>query len=191
MFCYEFDTLLPRRHSLGPPHLPGSGSFAIPRHFPWIMSHPEVWHFLLPHAFPWIPILSAYIPMLLHPRGEFGGFLFYFLAAEVLGGLLDIPLSLFFSIDGIQQGATGRSLRACYRYTNLSVGGTGCVYGSGSVRKVVRLPVGAWLELGRLSVAILFNFASIARIFSLIEEHTSPHNNNTWESFSVCVHVYE
>ena len=131
LFIMSLTPLLPRRHSFGPPHLPGSGSFAISRHSPWIMLHPKVWHFLLPHAFPWIPVLSAYIPILLHPRGEFGGS-FFFLAAEVLGGILTIPLSLFLPVDSIQQGAMGRSLRACYRYTNLSVGDL-AVYGSGCV----------------------------------------------------------
>ena len=77
---------------------------------------------------------------------------FFFLAAEVLGGILDIPLSLFFSIDSIQQGAMGRSLRACYRYTNLSVEEL-AVYGSGSVPEVVACLVCAWAD----SVAILSN----------------------------------
>ena len=61
---------------------------------------------------------------------------FFFLAAEVLGGILTIPLSLFLSVDSIQQGAMGRSLRAYYRYTNLSVGDL-AVYGSGCVREAV------------------------------------------------------
>ena len=84
-FITSFTPLLPRRHSLGPPHLPWSGSFAILRHSPWIMLHPEVWHFLLSHAFPWIPVLSASIPILLHPRGEFGGFIIILLGGRVVG----------------------------------------------------------------------------------------------------------
>ena len=146
--------LLPRRHSLGPTHLPGSGSFAISRHSPWITLHPEVWHFSLPHAFLWIPVLSAYIPLIASER-RFRWLVFFFLAAEVLGGILDIPLSLFFSIDSIQQGAMGRSLRACYRYTNLSVEEL-AVYGSGSVPEVVACLVCAWLDWAD-SVAILSN----------------------------------
>ena len=131
-FFTSLTPFLPRRHCLGPPHLPGSGSFAISRRSPWYTLHPEVWHFLLPHAFPWIPVLSAYILILLHPRGEFGGSFSFFLSwrQRCYGGILDIPLSLFFSVDSIQQGAMGRSLRAYYRYTNLSVEVL-AVYGSG------------------------------------------------------------
>ena len=144
-FIMSLTPLLPRRHSLGPTHLPGSGSFAISRHSPWIM-YPEVWHFLLPHAFPWILVRfsSIHSHFIASERRVRWFFSILFWAAEVLGGIRIIPLSLFLSVDSIQQGAMGRSLRAYYRYTNLSVGGL-AVYGSGFAPEVVAcVCVRAW-----------------------------------------------
>ena len=164
-FITSLTPLLPRRHSLGPPHLPGSGSFAIYRYSPWIMLHPEVWHFLLPHAFPWIPVLSAYIPILLHTRGEFGGFFIIFLGGRGVGRYSYYTTIAFLfrrQHTARRYGTITASVLSIYQF---ECGGSGCVRVWLCPEVVACLCVCAWLDRAD-SVAIYLIFASSAR-FSL------------------------
>ena len=136
MFWYEFDTL------------------ASAAAFPW--TTPSSWVWLLRY-FKAFPLGSRYIlksGTFCYLMRSFGSWFFqhtfpsccireassvasFFLSwrQRCWEEFLIYHYRFFFSIDSIQHGATGRSLRACYRYTNLC-GGDLAVYGSGSVRKL-------------------------------------------------------